>query len=368
MKNKKSIQASLSISISLVFMLACSLLAPSNNGTNSPADESSPDNPILPTGLPEINIPFSSESPNLEFIPNNIQVSAPESGWINYYLELALKNNNAFSLQLYYLQLSTFALETGLHTVVINPVSSYVETKEGENYPVEFARLGSKIIPPSLLIKGFPEPIAVTFRVPEKLTPTNLVLSPGIVLVSPEEIENYTNGNSLLSFTETPVEIFGKETTSLLPNETQDYSQQPHQVNITEQVVADFPGSISAKLLFGWGDNDLTLELSIPLTNNDITSDQEFDINAFATDQYGYQYSNNFCPDGYFDKLGPGQTNTLKMCFTLPPDSARLPRDLFLTYYWNKQEESYKIKIDNIVSCDPSTVEAFFEVENRLVT
>jgi hypothetical protein len=186
----------------------------------------------------------------------------------------------------------------------------------------------------------------------------------GLVTTLPTFVIN--NGNDQLSFTKTTIELIDTESITSMPNESQSFSQeQTLQINLSEQVVADIPGSLSSRFLVEFGRNDLVLELSIPITNKDITQDQEFSINAFLIDEYGYQYSNVSCPDGFVDKLGPGQSEILKKCFTLPVSSAALPRHFILSYYWNEQEITYSVKIDDLENCEALTLDSILADEEK---
>jgi hypothetical protein len=347
------------LSLILISIIACDL---------TPSSPSSPvqGTPFAPTQLPEGNDQESpNQSSNFEFISFYPQVSEPENGWKNYSAVLAFHNNNNTSVQIYQNNISHSAIDKSLPTIVISVGNSYVETQEGETYPATFGQqgsvFGSLIIPPEILILGFPNPIIYDFRVPEKLSPSNLVISPGIAFIPSAELVNYINNNLPLQFVETSVEIFGNQAEPIMPNENAGiHDPQSQEVMLNENVVASIPGDFSAKLTSDFGNSNLNIELSIPVTNKDITQDSEFSVDVLLVDQYGYQYYGTYCSGNYLDKLGPGQSDEFKRCFSLPVYSANLPRDFLLSYYWNKQEITYNVKINDLVNCESLSLDSIF--------
>ncbi len=349
-------------------VLACNIFNPSTPTNISPGT-SGPEGPVPPNSTSESGRPTPlQQTPSIEFLPHSLQNSAPDNGWIDYSIYLALKNNNSSSVQILSF-LSSSSLEKGLPTMVINSENSYVETKEGETYTASVNYQGW-IIPPELIVFGFPKSSQVQYRVPELLSPTRLIISPGIAFIAPQELEKYVSDNLPLMFTETSIDItpngiLQSEAILAIPNEVPAaFQQEPQDIQVGEKVIASVPGEVTAEFLVEqYFRDDLILTLSIPLTNQDITQDREFDLEAIVVDEFGYLYQGNICSTDVYNTLGPGQSGTLKLCFTLPSYSARPPRSFYLSYYWDQTEVDYHVNVTGIANCALRTVE---EINNIL--
>lgn len=113
----------------------------------------------------------------------------PEEGWITYRLVLSVENTSPKSIY-FSVNNSDTSRHPGsydplLDTVVMLPDSSWVTTDEGQNYPIEVTSDQMVyILPPQAVVSGMETSetfgIQVTFKVPELLHPSTLLISPGI--------------------------------------------------------------------------------------------------------------------------------------------------------------------------------------------
>ena len=171
-----------------------------------------------------------------------------------------------------------------MNSVWMDTSESFVETSEGKTYP---AVIGAVFDSERLAWNGFPLPrnlavtgvellrLVVTYKVPELLHPTRLVLNPGI-LHQNEQVEQLSLD-------------LGNVSQDFSLNDTAANSLPANiQVSSSVQVSIDFSSTGQITNTLG---NQFTFRLDMSLTNTDITSDQPVALRLLVVDDSGRIYS-----------------------------------------------------------------------------
>lgn len=332
----------LSIFLLLSLTLACNFSTPTPNvprgATQMPIESNTP--------IPRNN------TTDINFVLFNISSGTSVNGWTPYSAQIAIRNKGTKSIYLHFVSenydSTTYNgdFSPNLHMFHVYSSSSYVKTSEGNQYPVDMPHFEHVIIiPGGFTISGFTtsyglsrDQFSYNFEVPELLHPVQLVISPGIAL---EE-----NG----------------ETHEVIIDITQDQELQPTLGNIqNEYLPVDIPLNEKVNLTIespvdfyrSW---DQAFSLSIPFfaQNMDITGNQTIEIEYFIIDDLGMIIKrDSVFGNGIPYTIGPGQTITKNITFSIPPYSAFENRKLYLKVINNNIDKTYILKVPSLPNCVP---------------
>lgn len=309
------------------------------------------------------NLP--SESPisdnNLMSIPLSIglfgfQNIGSSDGWNRFYGQLSLKNIGNEYLTLVYVSETQWEITPSGSK--IDTSQSFVETSEDSTYPAAVTLYNTEdyftipagiSISPSASYPFRPARFYSTFEIPELLNATRLVISPGYMQangqsepyyidLSDESVQEPMTLNNITA-EELPIDFPISD--SVVAHI--DYSTVIPQVRYEKTSTSEFGGGF-----------DFALDITIK--NNDITSNQPISLELIIIDKLGnYYHRTRFgfpeygtCTDTLPESIGPNQTISSTICFTVSESAANVSRDFYLV---TNRTATYYIKFPTITNC-----------------
>lgn len=349
---KLSFTRHIAITIAIFFVIGASLACQSFvGGSENPETLQSTQvssgiiTPIV-DNLEEISTPFSTSSDNadtfVEFYANNITLSTSDNGWVDWEVQFAVRNKQvvpiyfgtAFSgdnpdIRQYYYG----GYSPDLDFVNIETDGSYVNTSEGEIYPATIQNISVILIPSTQTLTRL---INVSYRVPELLNPKELIIEPGI------SINNNDPNTTTINLEKEPNS--GKVKSPEVP-----ITDLPVEFELNEFV--NFRIEQQDLVDLDYKRNTLPLRTQVTLENKDITGNQSYEIDILLVDQYGNIYQPG-C-DKLPGTIGPGQTETHIICFSINGPATLGENDYFLSLINDNIEINAKINKPIPTNCIP---------------
>jgi hypothetical protein len=342
----------LSISLLILITSACGF------GTQLPQSNAQPTE-TEPTETEPTEFPKPTETISSNESPSNTGINISvfslsmgeiDNGWRPYQVKLAFQNNGEEPILLG----SNSGLDSSsgynFQKVSIDASDSFVETSEGKTYPVEIS-IGV-LLPPHIPITGINgRPFIASYKIPELLHPTHVVISPGIL--------DDGQVNQLSFDISSPPQEF--TTNSIFVPES-----LPSTIQVSDQIQGTINAISTGQVIYnGYPlDKYIMFFIETSLKNADITSDQAVSLRFYAVDMSGMFSSvggsnEESCTEEYigesqiqlYSQIGPGQEITQKICLALPEVAAHGKREFYVLVVGDNVFKVYGVKIPNLSNC-----------------
>lgn len=353
------------LATAVAMVMACGSVGQAPAGIGSSGSPVSPPSGLKPPSSGSQGIP-------VELTPFHMQAGTPSNGWIDYSVNVALRNDGPASVLWIDKGISALCSRSLEYpAVMVDSSQSYVKTRQGTTYPATLADPSQALLPPQLLIKSLGgRSVTYKFRVAEQLAPTELVISPGLALVSADQLANYRGDSSAFKFQEASFDVSAVAELPPLPNQNVAAAgDAPQHVSLSDQVTADFPGQLTGQfdVELAYGNNSsLQVRLKVPQSNKDITQNQTGDLYVTLADAAGNLLGASNCVAALGWNLGPGQSGEASVKFTgIPVEMAKPPAEFLLTYYWDRKEATFRAKLGDLLDCHPDSVGDYLQLVDR---